>query len=48
MSEFNVITRSGKRVPIQFDEISRRNEQLIKDLGLTKTASLKFIFKFFL
>ena len=34
MSEFNVITRSGKRVPIQFDEISRRNEQLIKDLGL--------------
>lgn len=34
MSEFNVITRSGKVVPIQFDEISRRNEQLIKDLGL--------------
>ena len=34
MSEFNVIKRSGECVPIQFDEISRRNEQLVKDLGL--------------
>jgi ribonucleoside-diphosphate reductase alpha subunit len=34
MSEFNVIKRSGECVPIQFDEISRRNEQLVKQLGL--------------
>lgn len=34
MDEFNVIKRSGECVPIQFDEISRRNEQLVKDLGL--------------
>ena len=35
MSEFNVVTRSGKIIPIQFDEISRRNEELVKQLGIT-------------
>ena len=34
MSDFNVIKRSGQIVPIQFDEISRRNEQLVKELGI--------------
>jgi len=32
--EFNVIKRNGDVVPIQFDEISRRNEQLVRTLGL--------------
>jgi ribonucleoside-diphosphate reductase alpha subunit len=32
--EFNVIKRNGEVVPVQFDEISRRNEQLVKTLGL--------------
>ena len=34
VSEFNVRTRSGKLEPIRFDEISRRNEQLVNDLGI--------------
>ncbi len=34
MSEFNVIKRSGESVPIQFDEISRRNDELVKQLGI--------------
>jgi ribonucleoside-diphosphate reductase alpha chain len=34
MSDFNVIKRSGESVPIQFDEISRRNEELVKQLGI--------------
>jgi ribonucleoside-diphosphate reductase alpha chain len=33
-TEFNVITRSGKVVPVQFDEISRRNEELVQKLGI--------------
>lgn len=32
--EFNVIKRNGEIVPVQFDEISRRNEQLVHTLGL--------------
>jgi len=32
--EFNVIKRDGKAVPVQFDEISRRNEQLVRELGI--------------
>lgn len=32
--EFNVIKRNGQIVPVQFDEISLRNKQLVKDLGL--------------
>jgi ribonucleotide reductase alpha subunit len=34
MSSFNVIKRSGESVPIQFDEISRRNEELVRQLGI--------------
>ena len=34
MSSFNVIKRSGEIVPVQFDEISRRNEELVKQLGI--------------
>lgn len=34
MSEFNVIKRSGESVPIQFDEISRRNDELVHQLGI--------------
>jgi ribonucleoside-diphosphate reductase alpha chain len=34
MTDFNVIKRSGEVVPIQFDEISRRNEQLVQQLGI--------------
>jgi ribonucleoside-diphosphate reductase alpha subunit len=32
---FHVIKRSGESVPIQFDEISRRNEELVRQLGST-------------
>jgi len=32
--EFNVIKRNGQTAPVQFDEISRRNEQLVQSLGL--------------
>ena len=32
--EFNVVKRNGDVVPVQFDEISRRNEQLVHTLGL--------------
>lgn len=32
--EFNVIKRNGQVVPVQFDEISIRNKQLVNDLGL--------------
>ena len=35
MSSFNVVKRSGEVVPIQFDEISRRNEQLVQQLGIS-------------
>ncbi len=35
MSDFNVITRSGKVEPVQFDAISRRNEELVKQLGVS-------------
>jgi ribonucleoside-diphosphate reductase subunit M1 len=35
MSEFNVITRSGKVEPVQFDAISRRNDELVKQLGVS-------------
>ena len=37
--EFNVIKRNGDIVPVQFDEISRRNEQLVKTLGLKVNIS---------
>ena len=33
-TEFNVIKRSGEVVPVQFDEISRRNEELVRKLGI--------------
>ena len=32
--DFNVIKRSGHVVPILFDEITRRNEELVKQLGI--------------
>ena len=35
MSDFNVIKRSGETVPVQFDAISRRNEDLVKQLGIS-------------
>ena len=31
---FHVVKRSGEEVPIQFDEISRRNEELVRQLGI--------------
>ena len=32
---FHVVKRSGEQVPIQFDEISRRNEDLVRQLGIS-------------
>ena len=32
--EFNVIKRNGQAVPVQFDEISRRNNELVDKLGI--------------